>query len=82
MPNNSEIITLILMLISFLGIIDMSYRREKGKIIKELKNIKNPSKLTILYINEYKHFFEFRWWHWLSLAVFGLSLFRIVIDLY
>ena len=82
MPNNSEIITLLVMLISFLGVIDMSYRREKGKVLKELKNIENPSKLTILYIEKYKHFFEFKWWHWFSLAVFILSLIRIAFDSY
>lgn len=82
MPNNSEIITLLIMLISFLGVIDMSYRREKGKVLKELKSIKNPSKLITHYIDEYKHFFEFKWWHWLSLVVFGFSLVRIGLDSY
>ena len=82
MPNNTEIITLIILLISFLGVLDMAYRWEKGKILKELKSLKKPSKLTKLYIEEYKHFFEFGWWHWASLIVFGLSLLRIARDSY
>ena len=80
MPNNREIITIVLILISSIGIIDMSYRWKRGRVLKKLKKIKNKTRLADIYIERYKHFFEFMWWHWLSVVVFFLSVVRIVFD--
>tara|TARA_R100000664_G_C2752330_1_gene139623 strand:+ start:1968 stop:2216 length:249 start_codon:yes stop_codon:yes gene_type:complete len=82
MPNDTKVILILLMILSFLGVFDMSQRIRRGKVLKELQNIGNPSKLTQLYIKEYKHFFELSWWHWLSIIAFGFSIVGIIIDSY
>ena len=80
MPNDTKVILILLMTTSFFGALDMFQKKKRGRVLKKLKSIKNPSKITKLYIEKYKHFFELNWWHWVSIVVFGFSLVGIIID--
>ena len=82
MPNDTKVVLILLMTISSLGLLDMYYRCKRGRVLKRLQKVKNPSKLTKLYIENYKHFFKLNWWHWISVAIFGFSIAGIIIDSY
>lgn len=70
----------ILFIASLCGSAHSIYLYEKGKVVKELQKLHNRSTITELLIEEYKHFFEFKWWHWLSWVVFAATCVGIIID--
>mgnify|MGYP003128376544 CR=1 FL=1 len=82
MPDNRNIILVVLFLTSLAGCVHSVYIYEKSKVIKKFNSIENKSPLTKKLIQEYKHFFEFKPWHWVSWGVFVGSAIGIIIDSY
>jgi|TARA_Y100000361_G_C11084820_1_gene303130 hypothetical protein len=82
MSDYRNIILAALFLFSLGGCVHSVYIHEKSKIIKQLNSIENKTPLTKKLIQEYKHFFEFKPWHWVSWGVFVGSAIGIIIDSY
>ena len=82
MSDYRKIIFALLFVISMYGSAHSVYLYEKGKVIKKLQELNNRSTMTELLIEEYKHFFEFKWWHWLSWVVFAATSVGIILDSY
>jgi hypothetical protein len=75
-------ILILLLCISSFAIANMIYRYQKGRAYRELKKVHKPSEFTVYLLNEYKHFFEPRWWDWGFVALFCAVLGIIIIDTY
>ena len=82
MSDYREITLAVLFVASICGCANSIYIYEKGKIVKKLQQLDNRSTITELLIEEYKHFFEFKWWHWLSWIVFAATSVGIILDSY
>jgi hypothetical protein len=82
MSDYRTIMFLIVFLLSLYGCADLAYKYEKKKIIRELKELKNPSKVTKLLVEEYSHFFETKWWHWVSIIGLAGSIIGGIYDSY
>jgi hypothetical protein len=82
MSDYRSLVLAILFVASVFGCANSIYLYEKGKFIKKLQKVQNRSTITELLIKEYKHFFEFKWWHWLSWIVFAATSMGIIFDSY
>ena len=83
MPNISEIkdyILVALITASLFGLADMFFKFEKRKVLKKLKRLPKKTKITEHYIKKYSHFFDYKWWHWMSVISFVLSFLGVFID--
>tara|TARA_R110000824_G_scaffold324556_2_gene511507 strand:- start:2015 stop:2266 length:252 start_codon:yes stop_codon:yes gene_type:complete len=83
MPDYREVkvyIALCLLLVSSLGIMNMSYVWKKGKALRKLQKIKKKSNIVELYIERYEHFFTFKWWHWVSLLLPFIAILEMIRD--
>ena len=69
-----------LIIASLFGLADMFLKFQKRKIVKELQKLPKKTKITEHYIKKYSHFFEYKWWHWMSAIVFVLSFLGAFID--
>jgi len=75
MPDYAEVnVFFIILIASLYGIADMLYRLKRKRIIKELQSLPKPTKLTLFYIDKYKHYFDIHWWHWLSVVGLAVSV--------
>lgn len=85
MPDYTKVVDQIILVVLFasaMGVLDLYSRWDKGKALRDLKKLKHRTKIADYYIEEYKHFFAIRWWHWVSAAAFIVSLVGIAIDSY
>ncbi|HCB45456.1 MAG TPA: hypothetical protein DEP37_03400 [Algoriphagus sp.] len=85
MSNFGEVsyqFSLIILVISLIGIADMINRWKNGKAYRELRKLKNPNRMTVKILNECESLLRPQWWHWILLCMFTLSLWRIIIDSY
>ena len=82
MPDYREIIFALLLVVSICGCVHSIYIYDKGKVLKRLQELNNRSTMTELLIEEYKHFFEIKWWHWLSWIAFAATSVGIILDSY
>jgi hypothetical protein len=64
-------IEVILIIFVGLSVVDMAERHRLGKSYRELRNMKNLTRLERQYVEDNKHFFRPEPWHWTALA-FGV----------
>lgn len=82
MPDYGTIIFTTLFVASSLGCADSIILYKKSQVIKELDKFKTKTRIEKQIINEYRHFFDFKWYHYVSWASFCASGLRLIIDSY
>ena len=80
MPDYGKIIFTLLFISSSYFCAHSIYLHKKGKVVKRLQELNNRSTMTKLLVEEYKHFFKLKWWHWLSWAVFVTTFTGLIFD--
>jgi hypothetical protein len=66
--------------LSSIGVIDMINRWKNGHAYRELRKLKDPSRMTVTLLNECSRFLKPLWWHWAMLCILIFSLLGLAID--
>ena len=81
MPNLGKVeFLLVILALSGIGIADMINRWKNENAYRELRKLKNPSRMTTKLLDECERLLTPLWWHWALLFTFVLSLIGLAID--
>jgi hypothetical protein len=84
MPDIGKITAILLigLVLSIMGVTNMINRWRNGKAYRELREIKNPTKLTVSILDQCERLLKPTWWNWASLITMTLCLVGLIIDSY